>query len=119
MGIEAGVSSLADAEALAASGLGGRCLRVLVEVPQRDPPEAVDAAAGIDRALDEGKLTAPRLHHGKGVATWSVLEGALARGRDIRVGLEDTLVHADGRRAEGNAELVRAAARMVARARSS
>jgi uncharacterized protein (DUF849 family) len=36
------------------------------------------------------------------------------RGHGIRVGLEDTTVMADGRRATGNGELVRAAAAMLA-----
>jgi len=37
---------------------------------------------------------------------WTVLDAALARGRDIRIGLEDTLVLSDGSRARGNADLV-------------
>jgi uncharacterized protein (DUF849 family) len=66
-------------------------------------------AATVETALDRHVFTAPRLHHGYGVATWHVLRAAVAMGRDIRVGLEDTVVLADGTLAMGNAELVGAA----------
>ncbi|HEX2032063.1 MAG TPA: 3-keto-5-aminohexanoate cleavage protein [Actinomycetota bacterium] len=111
--VEAGLTSVLDAESLAASALGERCLRTLVEVAQPDPTEAAAAAADIDATLDAAGLTPPRLHHGEGPATWAVLEAAAARGRDIRVGLEDTLVLPDGRTARDNAELVRAAVRLA------
>lgn len=41
------------------------------------------------------------------------LAAAVRAGRDIRVGLEDTLVLPDGRPASGNAELVGAAAALL------
>jgi len=75
---------------------------------------AVAVAANIEAALDGHGLAAPRLHHGYGPATWPVLRAAIGLGRDIRVGLEDTTVLADGRVASGNAELVEAAVRLVA-----
>ena len=59
-------------------------------------------------------LVAPRLHHGYGLATWPVLRAAIRMGRDIRIGLEDTTVLADGRVASGNGELVEAAVRLAA-----
>ena len=46
--------------------------------------------------------------------TWPVLRAAIQMGRDIRVGLEDTTVLADGRLASGNGELVEAAVRLAA-----
>jgi len=54
------------------------------------------------------------LHHGEGVATWPALRAALPLGRDIRVGLEDTVVLEHGRLASGNRALVQAAARLIA-----
>jgi uncharacterized protein (DUF849 family) len=42
------------------------------------------------------------------------MERAVARGHGIRVGLEDTTVLRDSRRAAGNGELVRAAVAMLA-----
>jgi uncharacterized protein (DUF849 family) len=112
--VEAGVGSVADADQLAASEFGGRVLRILIEPDDGVPEVAVAVAANIEAALTEHGLAAPRLHHGYGPATWPVLRAAIGLGRDIRVGLEDTTVLADGRVARGNAELVEAAVRLVA-----
>ena len=49
----------------------------------------------------------------EGVATWAVLRAAINLGRDIRVGLEDTVVLPDGRPASGNRELVETAVRLA------
>lgn len=115
IGIEAGLWSVADVRTLAASDLAARCLRVLVEAQPLDPQEAVAAAAAIDAALDAAAIRLPRVHHGEGPATWAVLDAALDRGRDIRIGLEDTLRLPDGRRARDNAELVVEAVAMARR----
>jgi uncharacterized protein (DUF849 family) len=106
VGIEAGLWSVMDAATFVATGLAGRCLRILVEAQPRDAHQAVAAAAAIDAVLDESGIRLPRLHHGEGVATWAVLDAALDRGRDIRIGLEDTLLLPSGRRARDNAELI-------------
>jgi len=115
VGIEAGVWSVEDARMLVETGLGPRCLRILVEAQPPDGSEAVAAARAIDAVLDGAGVAVPRVHHGEGVATWAVLEAALARGRGIRIGLEDTLVLAGGRRARDNAALVAEAVGMVRR----
>ena len=87
------------------------CLRVLVEVEtEDDAAAAVAQARQIDAVLDDGLVEAPRLHHGNGVATWSVMDAAMEAGHDVRIGLEDTLVNPDGSTVEGNAALVAAAA---------
>jgi uncharacterized protein (DUF849 family) len=113
--VEAGVWSVDDADRLAASAFGRQVLRILIEPSDLEPQDAVALAADIEAALDRhGHLAAPRLHHGEGVATWPVLRAAIAGGRDIRVGLEDTVVLEDGRPASGNRELVQAAARLIA-----
>jgi len=100
IGVEAGVWSADDARALLASPFAARCRRVLVEAP-------LPAAAEIEALI--APLGLPQLHHAEDAATWPVIERALRRGHDVRVGLEDTLVLPDGRRAAGNAELVAAA----------
>jgi len=64
----------------------------------------------MEQALSDAGVGLEQIHHGDGVATWHVMERAVARGHDIRVGLEDTTVLRDGRRPAGNAELVGAAA---------
>ena len=112
--IEAGVWSAADTDRLAASAFGRHVVRILIEPQDRTPQGAVATAADIEAALGRHRFTAPRLHHGEGVATWPVLRAALRLGRDLRVGLEDTMVLEDGRLASGNRELVQAAARLAA-----
>jgi uncharacterized protein (DUF849 family) len=112
--VEAGVWSADDADRLAASGFGHQVIRVLIEPRDPAPQTAVAAAAAAEAALDRHGLTAPRVHHGYGEATWQVLRAAIARGRGIRVGLEDSTVLPDGRQASGNRELVEAAVRLAA-----
>jgi uncharacterized protein (DUF849 family) len=114
IGVEAGLSAVSDAQRLARSGLARRCLRVLVEIDEDDDPTSAVALAGqIDQVLDWNVIDRPRLYHGHGRATWAIIERALGRGADVRVGLEDTLVLADGRLARDNAELVAAALAMI------
>jgi uncharacterized protein (DUF849 family) len=113
IGIEAGLASLADARAFSASRFADRCLRVLVEV-DGDAAEAVRLSEEIDAELDRADVEVPRVHHGYDIATWAVVEAAVKRGRDLRVGLEDTLVLPDGRLAAHNGELVAAAVRLAA-----
>jgi uncharacterized protein (DUF849 family) len=115
VGVEAGVWSLDDARVLLDNGLDDACTRVLVEVDaEYDPDDAVRLASAIDFVLDDGLSQAPRLHHGGGLATWSVLAAAIDKGHDVRIGLEDTLVLGDGRSATDNAELVAAVSAMAA-----
>lgn len=111
IGVEAGLRSVEDAQLLAALGVAARCVRVLVEVDSAGlaPPAAARVATEIDAALDAAGVTAERLHHGFGPATWAVVGQGLERGRDVRVGLEDVLTLPDGSVAPGNAELVAAA----------
>jgi uncharacterized protein (DUF849 family) len=108
IGIEAGIWSVDDAERLAASGFAARVVRVLVEIahPVQDP--AAEAMT-IDERLDRLGIAAPRLHHGEEDATWPVLRQAATLGRDIRIGLEDTLFFPDGALAPSNEALVLAA----------
>ncbi len=107
IGVEAGLSSEQDAERLRDSSLAHLCLRVLVEV---SGDGQVEQAAAIEHAL--AGLGVPQLHHGDGRSTWVVIERALRRRHDIRIGLEDTLVLADGRVARDNSQLVARAARL-------
>jgi uncharacterized protein (DUF849 family) len=109
VGIEAGVWTVEDAERLAASGLGGRVTRVLVEPVAVSAADAVGLVEEIHRALDRLGLTARRLQHGDGEATWVLLTDAIRRGLDTRIGLEDTLYEPNGERTAGNEALVRAA----------
>jgi uncharacterized protein (DUF849 family) len=116
IGIEAGVWTVEDAERLAASGLGGGVTRILVEpgelqlLDSRDKTaDALRLVEDIHRALDRFDLSAPRLQHGDGEITWVLLEDAIRRGLDTRIGLEDTLYEPNGERTGGNEALARAA----------
>lgn len=54
------------------------------------------------------------MHHGDGIASWAVNRRAIPRGHGIRTGLGDKPVLPDGRLADGNGDLVAAAAAMLA-----
>jgi uncharacterized protein (DUF849 family) len=111
--IEAGVWTAADARLLAASELGRRALRVLIEPEDRSPASAVATAAACAAELARGGITAPQLHHGYGLATYEVIRAAAEMGTDVRIGLEDTTVLPDGSTAAGNGELVAAVAGLL------
>jgi uncharacterized protein (DUF849 family) len=121
IGIEAGIATPREAEALAESGLverwgrgargrGRRHLPVRRILVEPDGADEVTLAADIDAALDAAAIPTPRLHHGFDDATWAVLDRAVPLGRDIRIGFEDTLTLPDGRPAPDNASLVAEAA---------
>lgn len=116
IGIEAGLWTAADARAFLDSGLAPRCVRILLEPREEDISGAVETADAISALLGPPERGPRRLLHGEGPPAWGVLQAALARGYDIRIGFEDTLVLPDGRQATSNADLVAAAA-ALARAR--
>jgi uncharacterized protein (DUF849 family) len=114
VGIEAGLLSPADAETFVASGLAPRCVRALIEPLDAEPDDAVANAEAMERTLTDAGITLEQVHHGDGIASWAVNQRAVERGHGIRTGLEDTPVLPDGRVASGNAELVTAAAALLA-----
>ncbi|MGM1060463.1 3-keto-5-aminohexanoate cleavage protein [Saccharothrix sp. Mg75] len=101
VGIELGVFHEAAARTLLDAGLPPGTVRVLAEVR----PEGTTGDA--ERLLDLlAPLGAPVLLHGEDDSAWPVLDLALARGLDTRVGLEDTLLGRDGETGLTNAQLV-------------
>ncbi|MDA0566641.1 3-keto-5-aminohexanoate cleavage protein [Streptomonospora sp. S1-112] len=108
--VEAGVWTPEAARILVASGLAEEFARVLVEPMQATVQDALANASTIDAVLDRAGLDLPRLLHGTDDTAWPVLDTALAAGRDIRIGLEDTLRDPEGQEAESNAALVTHAA---------
>jgi uncharacterized protein (DUF849 family) len=115
VGIEAGLLSLGDARQFVAAGVAGRCVRAMVEPLDTDPSDAVAHAEAIENTLHEAGITLEQVHHGDGIASWAVNQRAIPRGHGIRTGLEDTPVLPDGRQAQGNRDLVAAAAAMLRR----
>jgi hypothetical protein len=86
---------------------------VLIEPLDADPASAVAHAAAMEQLVLDAGVGLEQVHHGDDVATWHVMERGVARGHGIRIGLEDTTVLPDGRRASGNGELVSVAAEML------
>lgn len=105
--VEAGVWSVDDAEALAATGL--ECARVLVEILGGPAGTAVSRARAVLDRLAELGVPGPRLLHGEGDPTWILLDEAGQSGLATRIGLEDVLHSPVGDPVGGNAELVRLA----------
>ncbi|MEU0674560.1 3-keto-5-aminohexanoate cleavage protein [Streptomyces sp. NPDC006172] len=108
VGIEAGIfSGTPAARQFLDWPQAHRVLRVLAEVTETAPREALKAA---DRLLGELEAApAPLLLHGQDEAAWSVLRLAAVRGLDTRIGFEDVLHLPDGTPARDNAALVREA----------
>lgn len=113
IGIEAGLRSVADARLFATSAFVDRCLRVLIEIDEPGAQSPVEAAAAIGRVLEGSGIHLPILQHGFGPSAWPLLEDAISRGYDVRIGLEDTLMMPDGTPAKNNSALVAAAAALV------
>jgi len=91
----------------------GDCLRVLLEVvDDLTAADAVAAAGRLVAALGPAPEV-PVLLHGEGRSAWPVLEEAVHRGMDVRIGLEDVVWLPDGGLAADNAELVAAARRLI------
>ena len=111
--IEAGLLTIDDANAFVASGLAGRCRRVLIEPLDLDPETAVQHASTMEEIVASAGIALDQVHHGYGVACWSVNRRALDRGHGIRTGLEDVTVLPDGSPARDNADLVMAAVALV------
>jgi uncharacterized protein (DUF849 family) len=109
VGIEAGLLSLADAEAYVESPIAARCTRVLVEPLDADPAAAVAHAEAMENVLADAAIQLEQVHHGDMLASWAVSARGARRGHGIRTGLEDTTVMPDGRPATDNAELIREA----------
>jgi uncharacterized protein (DUF849 family) len=118
IGIEAGVWTIEDVERLARSGLGERVTRILVEPGEAQVGDSTSAAIilveDIHRALDRFELAAPRLQHGDGKVAWVILEDAIRRGLDTRIGLEDTIHEPNGELTSGNEALVYSAQNLAA-----
>ncbi|MEU1477499.1 3-keto-5-aminohexanoate cleavage protein [Streptomyces sp. NPDC005760] len=104
VGVEAGIWSGTDAAVrFALSPLGPKVLRVLAEVTDTDAAEASARTLLSELGMAHGR---PVLLHGEDAGAWPVLRLAGRLGLATRVGLEDTLLLPDGRRATSNAQLV-------------
>ncbi|MEI2774488.1 MAG: 3-keto-5-aminohexanoate cleavage protein [Tetrasphaera sp.] len=110
IGVEAGLWTPTALDSWLRSGLRGRCLRVLLELPDRDAEVTERLSGHLLGRLREARDVVPVLLHGEGESTWPALRLARRLGLDTRIGLEDTLRLPDGALAPDNAALVAAAA---------
>jgi len=106
-GVEAGLATVADADRLLGLGVLGRCRRVLIEVDDMLPEDALRLADAILARLGAGGPE--RQLHGMDRSAWPLARRAAELGLMLRIGLEDVGEMPDGGAAEGNAALVRAA----------
>lgn len=113
VGIEAGLLTTEDAKGFVRSGLAERCHRVLIEPLDEDHDAAVQHAADMEDIVVRAGIKLEQVHHGYGMACWKVNQRALERGHGVRTGLEDVTTLPDGQQARDNADLVRAAMRLV------
>jgi uncharacterized protein (DUF849 family) len=116
--LEAGLLSTDDAKKFVTSPIRNKCKRVLIEPLNTNPDEALQQAAAMEEIITSAGITVVQVHHGYDLACWSVNRRALHRGHGIRTGLEDVAVLPDGRPTENNAQLVRAALKMIAEHRA-
>lgn len=110
--VEAGLFTVADAEALAADPGRNDWLRVLVEIIDVPPERAAAEADRILRRLDELQVEPSRLVHGFNATCWPLITHSGSLGLATRIGLEDTITGSDGGPVGGNGELVRQAIRL-------
>ena len=116
--VEAGLWDATGLDAWQRSPARSACRRVLIELPD----EAADAvrahAEGLIAHLRLADPDIPILLHGEERSAWPAFALAIELGLDSRIGLEDTLLLADGQPASDNAALVRVAAGMVSASRT-
>ncbi|MBB4934072.1 uncharacterized protein (DUF849 family) [Lipingzhangella halophila] len=117
VGVEAGLATPDSARILAATGLAADVVAALVEPTQVTTKDALANASTIDAVLDRAHIELPRMLHGADDTAWPLLDAAAAAGRDLRIGLEDTMRGPDGNEVENNAALIAAALERTAPAR--
>jgi uncharacterized protein (DUF849 family) len=100
IGVEAGVLDAESTRRFLATGIP--VVRLLIELQEQQLEDALRATETILDVL--GDHPAPRLLHGHGAVAWELLDEAVRRGYDTRIGLEDVATLPDGRAAT-NVEL--------------
>jgi uncharacterized protein (DUF849 family) len=109
---------LSEAEVFLPTGIGSRCLRVLLEPFESTAEAALATLEQIEGMLDAAGVDLPRVLHGLNQTAWDLIDEAAARGYDTRVGFEDILTLPDGQQAPSNAALVSEAARRMSKSQA-
>lgn len=113
VGIEAGLSCVADAERFAALQHSPRVFRILIEVEDQEVAQAYDMADRVDAVLGRGAVGRPILAHGLDATVWALVDRARTRRWSTRIGLEDGDRLPDGTTPLDNAALVAAACALL------
>ena len=106
---------LSEADVFLPTGIGSRCLRVLLEPFESSTEAALKTLEQIEGMLDAAGIDLPRVLHGLNETAWDLIDEAAARGYDTRVGFEDILTLPNGKQALGNAALVAEAYRRMSK----
>jgi uncharacterized protein (DUF849 family) len=69
--------------------------------------------------LDRAGVKIPRLLHGLNGTAWDLIDAAVKRGYDTRIGFEDTLLLPNGAQAASNVALVTEAVKRAGRSRTA
>ncbi len=109
VGIEAGISHPKAARKFVLSGLAKQCLRILIEPQEEEVAPALKTTLEIENILNHAGVRLATILHGTNGTAWELVDEAVRRGYDVRIGFEDTLRLRSGEMAQSNAELVREA----------
>jgi len=112
VGVEAGLWTTDSARFLAYPHRG-RCRRILLELPDAPPAEALRLLDDIRAVLGEQVRVHELVIHGEGQSAWALVRMAISLGSPTRIGLEDVLVLPGGAPARSNACLFASAVRMI------
>lgn len=113
VGIEAGLWNAEDARRFIAEIKPDGCLRVLVEMTENDPVDALAEAEKVfDILAEDANCNLPILLHGAGGSVWACVAEAWRRNLSTRIGFEDGRHLPDGMMSPDNDSLVAAAMRM-------
>ncbi|MBE9606616.1 3-keto-5-aminohexanoate cleavage protein [Acetobacteraceae bacterium H6797] len=108
IGVEAGLATPDDARRLLGLGVAPACRRILIEIDDLAPDQAMTTALSIMALLDGASVTVERQLHGFGRSVWPMFDLAVTLGLMGRLGLEDGELLPDWTRAEDNAALIAA-----------
>jgi len=113
VGVEAGLNEAHHVQVLVSAGLAPKCVRMLLEPHGSSTADSLRLANEIEAALDRAASRVRRLFHGSGDTAWPFMDIAIARGYDIRVGIEDMLTLPGDATPASNGMLVAEAVRRV------
>ena len=111
--VEAGLNEKEAAEIFVKSNLHKGCCRILIEPEEENFASAVNTINEIENILDTNKVTIKRLLHGFNSVSWDILREAKRRGYDGRIGMEDTIYLADGKKVTSNLEIINEARKVI------